>query len=146
MATRSTIWINLGNEGSENKDDKFRGIYCHFDGYLEGVGETLLNHYNDIEKINKLIDLGSISSLSEHVETDQPHSFDKPLEGVVVAYARDRGEDLNVFEVYGLENTNQYGEVYNYVFDGNDWKLYEDGLLKDLKELLDIQIEISSLS
>ena len=39
MSTHATIWI-------KNSNDTFTGIYCHFDGYLSGVGDTLLKHYN----------------------------------------------------------------------------------------------------
>jgi hypothetical protein len=74
MATRSRIAI-------ENQDGTVQSIYCHFDGYIDGVGTTLFNHY-DREKLEKLIELGDISSLDESTED-------------TVAYARDRDEDLN---------------------------------------------------
>jgi hypothetical protein len=73
MATRSRIAI-------ENQDGIVNSIYCHFDGYVEGVGKTLFNHY-DQEKLEKLLELGDISSLGESTED-------------TVAYCRDRGEDL----------------------------------------------------
>ena len=38
----------------EKKDKSIEGIRCHWDGYPEGVGQTLLNHYDD-EKTKKLI-------------------------------------------------------------------------------------------
>lgn len=38
MSTRSAI-IRKTEDGS------YEGIYCHFDGYLAGVGKTLQEHY-----------------------------------------------------------------------------------------------------
>ena len=86
MATRSRIAI-------ESKDGRVKSIYAHWDGYPEHNGKILFEHYQDKDKLTKLIELGSISSLAPEVETDQPHTFDNPAEGVVVAYGRDRGEE-----------------------------------------------------
>ena len=73
MSTRSRIAI-------ENQNGSVTSIYCHFDGYIDSVGKTLFNHY-DQEKLEKLLELGDISSLGEStIDT--------------VAYCRDRGEDL----------------------------------------------------
>ena len=38
MATRSFI-------GKLNHDGSITVVYCHWDGYPEGVGETLVKHY-----------------------------------------------------------------------------------------------------
>lgn len=95
MSTRSLIGLL-----SENKKD-IKYIYCHFDGYLEGVGNTLATFYKDIEKVKKLIALGDLSILEEKVDPDPnyPHSFDGRYDGsggcqedVCLAYGRDRGE------------------------------------------------------
>ena len=88
MATRSRIAI-------ENQDGKVKSIYCHWDGYLGGVGKTLFNHY-DKEKLEKLIELGDISSLGESTED-------------TVAYARDRNEDLNFTTFPNVEDLFDYG-------------------------------------
>ena len=64
MATRSTISI-------QDSTNKIFSIYVHWDGYLEGVGTTLLKFYNDKTKIMKLISNGNISSLDDTVETTQ---------------------------------------------------------------------------
>lgn len=58
MSTRCLI-------GIEYDDKTIRYIYCHCDGYIEGVGKTLKKHYTDIDTIHKLLDLGNISSLGE---------------------------------------------------------------------------------
>jgi hypothetical protein len=92
MATRSRI-------GIETKDVRgnviVKSIYCHWDGYPENNGRILLENYQDREKVEKLIALGSISSLHDEVEPSGPHSFDSPQPDVTVAYHRDRGEDFD---------------------------------------------------
>jgi len=40
-----------------------KAIYVHHDGYLDGNGLTLLEHYQDIEKVTELLNLGGMSSL-----------------------------------------------------------------------------------
>ncbi|MDL2274393.1 hypothetical protein LJC34_07650 [Oscillospiraceae bacterium OttesenSCG-928-G22] len=76
--------------------DKYRAIYCHWDGYVEHTGNVLASHYNTIEKAEQLISLGDISFLDKHVapEGGVEHTFEKPLDGVTIAYHRDRGEPL----------------------------------------------------
>lgn len=59
MATRSTINLSIG------QNDKYRHVYCHFDGYLEHVGRTLFLHYNTIDKINNLMDCGNLEVLGK---------------------------------------------------------------------------------
>lgn len=62
MATRSRI-------GIVNKDGSIRSIYCHWDGYPEGVGSILHKNYQDRDKVEELISLGSISSLGDSIHT-----------------------------------------------------------------------------
>jgi hypothetical protein len=97
MATRSRIAI-------ENQDGTVDSIYCHFDGYLSGVGKTLFNHY-DQEKLEKLLELGDISSLGEStIDT--------------VAYCRDRGEDLKFQSFNDVEELFEdgFGSGVEYVY------------------------------
>ena len=44
MSTRSNI-------GILNKDGTIESIYCHLDGYPEGVGLELYNQYNNKNKL-----------------------------------------------------------------------------------------------
>jgi len=134
MATRSRI-------GIENEDGTVSSIYCHWDGYVVGVGSKLVDYYRDRDSVRELIALGSISSLrekaappgvSEVVELDdevvrgilerlfpQPsHSFENPLPYVTVAYHRDRGEDLHIrknnsVEEYFDSDLEEYGYLFN---------------------------------
>ena len=61
MATRSAI-------GMRTYDGKIKAVYCHWDGYLEGVGKTLLNSYKDPFKVNQLLDKGNVSSLESTIK------------------------------------------------------------------------------
>ena len=88
MATRSRIAI-------ENQDGTVTSIYCHFDGYLSGVGKKLFEHY-DREKTEKLIELGDISALGESTLW-------------TIAYHRDRNEDLNFKTFPNVEDLFDYG-------------------------------------
>ena len=88
MATRSRIAI-------ENENGTVISIYCHFDGYLEGVGKKLFEHY-DREKTEKLIELGDISVLGES-------TLD------TIAYHRDRNEDLHFKTFPNVPDLFDYG-------------------------------------
>lgn len=60
MSTRSHIGI---------KDSRgITGIYCHFDGYPEGVGRILLENYDTEDKVNALIAKGDMSSLGTSIK------------------------------------------------------------------------------
>jgi hypothetical protein len=58
MATRSTIALEFA-DGSVSQ------VYCHFDGYLSGVGADLVHGYSDPFELQKLIDQGDMSSIGE---------------------------------------------------------------------------------
>jgi hypothetical protein len=120
MATRSTIIY-------EREDGKFLSIYCHNDGYLEGVGYTLRNYYTNKMKIESLMALGDLSVL-------------KPIvaKGGCVAYGRDRGEEYTSARLYDTLERTLYGSTGQYIYlfqqgqwhfktaDGGWWGLLED--------------------
>ena len=99
MSTRCRI-------GIVEEDGTVKSIYCHHDGYVKGVGETLRKHYTDPEKIEKLINLGDISILGEEYDSEWgKYYWDKVDNGktftpkdyemmdkMTVTY-RDRGEE-----------------------------------------------------
>jgi hypothetical protein len=117
MATRSRI-------GIENENGTISSIYCHWDGYPDGVGATLKEHYSNSQKLKMLLNLGDISILGEQVATMDEHSFNNPKEGVTVAYHRDRGEvkreartDVSIEQF-----KNRLDEDYGYVYSkGGNW-------------------------
>lgn len=107
MSTRSFI-------GKQRNDGSITGIYCHHDGYPEGVGATLKAHYADSAKVNSLLRLGAISSLGTDLDE-------------VVAYHRDRGEDLEPPVVYRdvadvrANASSDMAAEYAYVFVRGEW-------------------------
>jgi len=125
MATRSRI-------GMEMPNGKVKSIYCHWDGYPEGVGATLQEHYVDPAKVEALIALGDISVLSENVaprggQERSRHSFQNPVEGETIAYHRDRGEsffpprvDASV-DAFSRSDIEDYGYVFT---QSGEWKTF----------------------
>jgi hypothetical protein len=130
MATRSTIAI-------ENNDGTVSQVYCHWDGYLEGVGKTLLEHYNTREAVEKLLAGGSISSLGEYVSDDEK-SFNKKHddEDDYTVYYTYRGEVIVIEEFESLsdyEENHQY-EEFEYIFtQDNVWSVFFNGDWHDLE-------------
>ena len=121
MATRSNI-------GIVNEDGSVTGIYCHWDGYPENNGKLLLKHYNNSGIVNELMDLGDLSSLNKNLYCDDNnHSFNNPVDGVCVAFGRDRGEknadsksftNISEFEKYANRTTADY----QYLFNNGKWQ------------------------
>lgn len=101
MSTRSTIWIKNDNE--------YRGIYVHFDGYIKGNGKILLEHYNSVDKINSLIELGNVSALGETIND-------------TIFYHRDRDEDdLSFYNCSSLDQMEKLFQQYNYLYQDGEW-------------------------
>lgn len=122
MSTRSLI-------GRQNADGTVAFIYCHFDGYLSGVGETLHTNYRNTDKVDALMALGDISSLGE--EIGEAHNFDDrysdqdPRARWCNVYSRDRGEDgceAKTTDRAGFfTGKRQMGAEYQYLWTGDDW-------------------------
>jgi hypothetical protein len=70
MATRSTIAL-------EYADGTVEQIYCHWDGYLDNNGQLLSTHYMDPFEVQKLIDLGDMSSLGATVDSCEFYMRDR---------------------------------------------------------------------
>ena len=102
MSTRSLIAIK------ENGKEEIKVIYCHYDGYFEYVGAVLLKHYNNPDKVRKLIKLGNLSSLSTTLKD-------------TVAYMRDWGESEEEATVMtnsdALFNKDDVFAEYRYLYD-----------------------------
>lgn len=113
MSTRSNIAI-------QNEDGTISMIYCHFDGYPSNNGSILQEDYQDAGKINRLIALGDMSSLSNNL-------------GGCCFYSRDRGEEFSgvkprVFnneEVFLLKGKNNF-QSYLYYFRDSEWWMFSD--------------------
>lgn len=124
--------------GIKKDADKFRAIYCHWDGYPEYVGTILYNHYKTKTKVLDLLALGDISQLGERVKPKPAdlfvHSFNNPVKYVTLAYARDRGEAKKSSSTFSLSQIKTQGlqkifADYVYLFDPetSKWETYEIG-------------------
>lgn len=121
MSTNARIGIML-------PDNKIKQIYCHWDGYISGgVGETLVNHYSKIEKIEALLALGDISVLTGELYPTGEHSFDKPESGITIAYGRDRGETDIDAKVVSMDEWNSVfyssGSDFYYLYAEGEWRV-----------------------
>jgi hypothetical protein len=139
MATRSTIMM-------QDKDGTFKGIYCHFDGYLSNVGKLLLEHYQDENKVRALIDLGAISSLEREVfiPEDVNHSYESPADGITIAYHRDRGEEIEYTRCVVGNTINEVKDrisnFYNYLYIDGIWHVNSD-VLDEIDEVSQYEFE-----
>ena len=98
MSTRSSITVSC-------LDGWYRSVYCHFDGYLDGVGKKLLENYNSQQLAEKLVELGDMSTLGTTVED-------------TVYYSRDKGEDICITKSRHFIRELQ---DYNYYWNGQKW-------------------------
>ena len=124
---------NCRSQKEENMEDIFpdcepKGnavlqIYCHWDGYPEGVGKALQSGYNSYEKVLALILGGDLSSIED--------SYSCP-------YSLGEGEDANDCAPVVLQNP-KLNEEYLYVFDyeTNQWFVQEYGN-SEFKSLADV--------
>ena len=134
MSTNSFI-------GIKTPDNKIKGIYCHWDGYIENNGLVLQKYYDNEDKINQLINLGSISSLGIEIGTKTDFNNPGNTDLNTIAYHRDRGEDLEI-QVYDnpkkLHNYGCYEYAYIYDPDEKKWLLFDldTDTYKDLEPII----------
>ena len=113
MGTRSCI-------GYKGENGKIAYVICRYDGYLEHVGRILEEHYNDMEKVLKLLQGGDIVSLRDDpklTERERPFNY----------------EQLEEYKVKIVDGVGEYFLIgdcdYKYIFDGGRWYVI-DGLRK----------------
>lgn len=118
MGTRSDIIV-------QRSDGSYKRVYCHWDGYLEGVGATLQEHYNSQERAEAVVEPGDMSSLMEACDGAPGHTFKTPVEGQTIYYGRDRGEPdtdgligASLIEVWPPEDT---WTEFTYVWQDGKW-------------------------
>ena len=122
MATRSRIGVMLD-------DGTIKNSYCHWDGYVRGVGLKLVENYDSFNKAKDLINLGDLSYVERMLSTDEPHTFDNPAKGVTVAYMRDRGEKNVESKVLSMDEwmsvSYSSGIDFYYLYSGGQWWVYD---------------------
>ncbi|WP_349535084.1 hypothetical protein [Leuconostoc citreum] len=126
MSTRTAIF-------KEQPDGTFQGIYCHHDGYIEGVGAALIEFYQKPAKIQHVIDAGkSLSSIgvSNEVRRYYDERNDLYNEKGYLKYCLYVGEDTEKYIAADLEqirtfnyltlNDNDEVDGYHEHIDGKD--------------------------
>jgi len=112
--------------------DGHRSIYCHFDGYPEGVGAVLKAHYTEADKIRALMDLGDLSAIGP--EIGEAHDFNKHdaetgTDSWCLAYGRDRGEKGTEAQEHEhdrdvIARMDDCGAEYAYLWDAeHGWRM-----------------------
>ena len=137
MATRSRIGIEL-------PDHSVVSVYCHWDGYVSHNGKILVEHYQNREDVEELIDGGSMSHLrTTHLwETKAVRDEDgkivenadgswvmTPVRDPQPLYHTERGEELEIAHTSFDEfvSGNLGGEDYAYLYNLDDnWKCYRN--------------------
>ncbi|BAX72866.1 hypothetical protein [Leuconostoc mesenteroides] len=107
MSTRTAIF-------KEQANGTFQGIYCHHDGYLEGVGAALIKFYQDPVKIQRVIEKGkSLSSIgvSEEVRRYYDERDDLYNENGDLKYCLYVGEETEKYIAADLEQI----RTFNYL-------------------------------
>ena len=116
MGTRSAIGMVL-------PDKTIRSIYCHWDGYPSHQAPILVDHYKTPEKIEALLNLGSLSILGN--EIGHKIDFDSRSDGgQCLAYGRDRGEtgtEAQIFKTKKDFKSNYDWCEYFYLYDNGKW-------------------------
>jgi len=110
MSTHASIAI-------VNADGSVDAVYCHFDGYLEGVGQDLVAHCKTELGARTLIDGGDMKSLDD---------------GVPAAY-KANGESWDDIKPRHYADLTEYGENVendtggsnlNYLWTDDGWKVW----------------------
>lgn len=123
MSTRSRI-------GVEYPDGICKTIYCHFDGYPDGVGRVLLNSWSSLSKVENLLAHGDMSSIGDDLSS-------------CTFYHRDRGEDLAEPRKAAVRaDISHYREEFTYlwVVATNRWEVDDHG-----EGFMDLQVLLANL-
>lgn len=125
MATSSMIGLEIPDRG-------IVGMYCHYDGYFDGVGKTLLDHYNTYDQVHELIALsqGAISSLGNEIGPLENMDSNDRMDKNYCVFYRESLEDYNTVTLSSelfYTDTRFYtyakniGCEYAYLFTDNEW-------------------------
>jgi len=138
MGTRSRI-------GYELPDHSVVSVYCHWDGYVEGNGRILVEHYQNRDDVQDLIDGGSMSTLrttrtwesaalrdenGKIIEDDAGSwSYSNTRDPQPLYHSeRGDGEDPTHTSFDKFVSGKMCGEEYAYLYDLNgNWKAYKIG-------------------
>lgn len=96
--------------GTYNKDGSVTASYCHYDGYVEGVGRTLQEHYNSQYDADIVAKGGYMSALYEdYLVTRQE------------AVHNEKANTYKDVDTYLVRGSAYSGADYLYLWDGYAW-------------------------
>ncbi len=113
MATRSAIAVTHGTV--------VKGVYCHWDGYIDHNGVILQEHY-DSAKANHLVALGDVSSLQP--EIGEKHAFSQIGSGLTQEEYESRYGNMTTFYGRDREEVDTSWKVFA---DADEFMAYFDG-------------------
>lgn len=97
----------------KDADGNFQIVYCHYDGYILGVGKTLLENYSSEAQVKKLFKqcdgryiscLGNTIANTEFMKDDSSPTIQDHLDDFWMKYS--------------------LRQDYNYVFEDGVWKIF----------------------
>lgn len=106
--------INISNNNFETPSVELNGdyisVYCHWDGYFNGVGKALFKYHNTYNHILNMLLFGYLSYVDEGI----------------MSYHAWRGEDEEPWKCVkpNVTNDTKLSESYNYLFDCDTNKWY----------------------
>ena len=129
MATSASITL-------KTKDGKYKSIYLHNDGYLEGAGYVLKTYYPTYDKVDQLLNLGNLSSLGK-IPVDDPKLWDmdyyfdlmknnpNQIDLKCRTYKGRGDQDEDAIITDNLDNIIG-NNGYDYLFEGSKWYLIDN--------------------
>ena len=135
--------------GFEHEDGRVEAVYCHWDGYLSGVGLQLVMFYDLVENVKALMKVGNMSSLGDKPEEcksygDEPSRWyenrdaylaahqDSDIEYIYLGHYEDRGAyrpnvEWEVNKVWSGDKTfHRLPNPYNVLADMDEAMTIED--------------------
>ena len=128
MATRVLI-------GFLDDDKQLVGTYNHYDGYPEGLGKTLIKHFNNRDAAERLANTGYISSIDqESGEVDSKFKDQEPYYKVIDA------DDAFTAGMMIGDAVDYFGADYGYIWVGDKWLTLKnngvEGMAKQIEDEL----------
>lgn len=116
MATRSMIW--------QKTEQGYRGVYCHWDGYPEGVGRTLQEHYSDPSKVDALLEYAHTRKMTLHTLRENPDNSVWEVFTPSEKPDREGGHPLPSSRSFMDTRRDFLAINWSYIFDGKSWETH----------------------
>ena len=124
MATRALIGY-LNDDGST-----FVCTYNHYDGYPDGLGKTLKDHYNSDDKAEDVASTGYISYIDDDGTINS--KYDEAPNRLKLSGDFDEEDMLEI-----ASKVDEYGGDYGYVWYGGEWHTLKNRGIRAMAEDLE---------